>query len=87
MARPLELLYDARHNYYFTQVALARLLEGAGYRVEAWRADRAYLGRWLSEPAPWFLVAGGRALDLVSAVVRRPYRWTAYCKAVSETLS
>jgi len=87
MARPLELLYDARHNYYFTQVALARLLEGAGYRVEAWRADRAYLGRWLSEPAPWYLVAGGRVLDVVSAMVRRPYRWTAYCKAVSEPLS
>ena len=78
--RPLELLYDARHNYYFTPSALARLLDDAGFRAERWRADRAYLGRWVSEPAPWYLFAGGFLVDLVSLLVGRPYRRTVYCR-------
>ena len=80
--RPLELLYDARHNYYFTPLALARLIETAGFRIERWRADRAYLGRWLAEPAPSYLVAGGFILDLLSVAVGRPYRRTALCRRV-----
>lgn len=79
--RALELLYDARHNYYFTAAALGRLLEDSGFRVERWRADRAYLGRWLSEPAPWYLVAGGSVLDAISLPLGLPYRRTAIAKA------
>ena len=78
--RPLELLYDARHNYYFTGTALRRLLEGSGLRIERWRADRAYLGRWLAEPAPWYLVVGGYVVDLVSLPLRLQYRRTALCR-------
>jgi len=79
-ARALELLYDARHNYYFTRTALARLLESEGFAVERWRGDRAHLGRWLSEPAPWYLVAGGGVVDVLSYAVGRPYRRTALCR-------
>jgi 2-polyprenyl-3-methyl-5-hydroxy-6-metoxy-1,4-benzoquinol methylase len=78
--RPLELLYDARHNHYFTRAALVRVLGDAGFHVERWRTDRAYLGRWVSEPAPWYLFAGGFLLDVASLLVRRPYRRTAYCR-------
>ncbi len=77
--RPLELLYDYRHNYYFTHAALARLLAAASLRVVRWRADRAYLGRWLAEPTPWPLRAGGSVLDLLSFAIGRPYRRTAFC--------
>lgn len=80
--RALELLYDARHNYYFTGASLAGLLDGAGFRVERWRTDRAYLGRWLAEPAPWYLVAGGYVVDLLSLLVRLPYRRSALCRVV-----
>jgi len=76
--RPIELLYDARHNWYFTRTALARLLASAGFRVERWCSNRAYLGRWLAEPAPWHIVAGGHVIDVLSAAARRPYRWTVY---------
>src|SRR5205807_2163563 len=62
--RILELLYDFRHNYYFTKPALAALLERSGFRIERWRAHRAHLGRWLAEPAPWYLFAGGLVLDV-----------------------
>jgi SAM-dependent methyltransferase len=82
--RPIELLYDARHNYYFTPPALARLIETAGFRIERWHADRAYLGRWLAEPAPSYLVAGGFVLDLLSVAVGRPYRRTALCRRVGD---
>lgn len=86
LVRPLELLYDARHNYYFTRRALKRLVESSDFRIERWRADRAYLGRWVSEPAPSYLVAGGFAVDVASVVVGRQYRHTALCrKSLSAT--
>jgi len=75
--RVLELLYDARHNYYFTGESLRRLLDRSGFRLERWRADRAYLGRWLAEPAPAYLVLGGYLVDLASMPLRLPYRRTA----------
>lgn len=78
--RVLELLYDFRHNYYFTGTALARLLSRSGFRVERWRADRAYLGRWLAEPAPGYVVAGGYLIDVLSLPFRLQYRRTAICR-------
>ncbi|TMA78864.1 MAG: class I SAM-dependent methyltransferase [Deltaproteobacteria bacterium] len=82
VARPVELLYDARHNYYFTAASLGRLLEDGGFRVERWRTDRAYLGRWLAEPAPWYLVAGGYVVDTLSLLLRLQYRRTAICRII-----
>jgi SAM-dependent methyltransferase len=78
--RVLELLYDARHNYYFNGRSLRRLLERTGFRLERWRADRAYLGRWLAEPAPAYLLLGGYLVDLVSLPLRLQYRRTALCR-------
>ena len=79
--RVLELLYDARHNYYFTGEALRRLLDRSGLRLERWRSDRAYLGRWLAEPAPSYLVLGGYLVDLASIPLGLPYRRTAIARA------
>jgi SAM-dependent methyltransferase len=78
--RPLELLYDAHHNYYFTPAALTRALTSSGFAIDGWRADRAHLGRWLNEPAPWYLVAGGLVLDALSVAAGLPYRRTALCR-------
>ena len=82
VARPVELLYDARHNYYFTAASLGRLLEDGGFRVERWRTDQAYLSRWLAEPAPWYLVAGGYVVDTLSLLLRLQYRRTAICRII-----
>ena len=76
----LELLYDARHNYYFTREALRRVLVRSGFRIDRWRADRAYLGRWLAEPASPVVVAGGYLIDLASGPLGLPYRRTAICR-------
>lgn len=80
LRRPVELLYDARHNYYFSRRSLLSLLDRAGFSAQRWRSHRAYLGRWLSEPAPWYLVAGGFVIDLLSLPLNRAYRRTAYCR-------
>jgi 2-polyprenyl-3-methyl-5-hydroxy-6-metoxy-1,4-benzoquinol methylase len=77
--RILELLYDSRHNYYFTGRSLRRLLERSGFQVARWRADRAYLGRWLAEPAPFYVVMGGSVVDFLSLPLRLEYRRTALC--------
>ena len=79
-ARVLELLYDDRHNYYFTESSLRGLLERNGFRIARWRSDRAYLGRWLAEPAPAWIVAGGYAIDLLSLPLGLQYRRTALCR-------
>ncbi len=78
--RILELLYDSHHNYYFTLNSLSRLLSSEGLTVERWRSDRAYLSRWVTQPAPWYLLAGGFLIDLLSLPLDRPYRRTAYCR-------
>jgi SAM-dependent methyltransferase len=80
LSRPLELLYDARHNCYFTPSTLDGLLRRAGLRVSGRSAYRAHLGRWLSEPAPAFIRIGGAVVDLLSVAVRRQYRQLVYCK-------
>lgn len=79
----LELLYDARHSHYFTRPALARLLAEQRFGIESWRAGRAHLGRWLSEPAPRLVVAGGVLVDWLSLLVGRPYRRTALCRRLA----
>jgi len=87
MRRPLELLYDARHNHYFTRTALLHLLADGGFEAVRWRVDRAHLGRWVSEPAPWYLFAGGAVVDVVSLLVGRPYRRTVYCRVRGDSVS
>ncbi|HEY2776228.1 MAG TPA: class I SAM-dependent methyltransferase [Candidatus Binatia bacterium] len=76
---PLELLYDKRHNHYFTGASLSVLLGRHGFRVEQSRSHRAHLGRWLSEPAPAAVVAGGAILDALSVPLRRCYRQLLFC--------
>lgn len=79
LSSPLELLYDKRHNHYFTAKALARLLSRHGFRVERAATHRAHLGRWLSEPASRPVLAGAEVIDLLSVPLGKPYRQLLYC--------
>jgi len=81
IASPLELLYDKRHNHYFTSRTLRTLLARHGFRVEHAQTHRAHLGRWLSEPASAVVLAGAEIIDLLSIPLRRPYRQLLYCVA------
>lgn len=78
---PLELLYDKRHNHYFTARTLATLLARHGLRIEHSRTHRAHLGRWLSEPAGRVVLAGAEVIDVLSIPLGRPYRQLLYCVA------
>lgn len=79
LSSPLELLYDKRHNHYFTSRTLRTLLAGHGLRVEHATTHQAHLGRWLSEPAGRVVLAGAEVIDLLSIPLRRPYRQLLYC--------
>lgn len=76
---PLELLYDKRHNHYFTARTLRTLLARHGLRVDHTATHRAHLGRWLSEPASRLVLAGAEFVDVLSVPLRRPYRQLLYC--------
>lgn len=81
MTSPLELLYDKRHNHYFTSATLRRLIEGHGLRIHRVVTHRAHLRRWLSEPAGRLVLAVAEVLDLLSVPLRRPYRQLLYVTA------
>lgn len=83
VTEPLELLYDARHNFYFSRESLDRLLATAGFEVTLRRSHGAHLGRWLSEPASLPVRAGGAVVDAASRLVGRRYRQLLLCRAVS----
>jgi len=75
-----ELLYDARHNYYFSRRTLAAVLTSVGLTVERTASYRAHLGRWLAEPAPAAIKLGGDIIDAASTVVGRRYRQLLICR-------
>lgn len=81
LTAPLELLYDKRHNHYFTAATLRTLLARHGFRIEKAETHRAHLGRWLSEPVHPVVLAAAEAIDLLSVPLRRPYRQLLYCVA------
>jgi 2-polyprenyl-3-methyl-5-hydroxy-6-metoxy-1,4-benzoquinol methylase len=81
MTSPLELLYDKRHNHYFTSKTLATLLGRHGFSIERADTHRAHLGRWLSEPASPLVLAGAAVIDALSVPLGRPYRQLIYCVA------
>jgi 2-polyprenyl-3-methyl-5-hydroxy-6-metoxy-1,4-benzoquinol methylase len=78
---PLELLYDKRHNHYFTARTLAALLAASELRLERAATHRAHLGRWMSEPASLPILFGAGILDLLSVPLGRSYRQLLYCVA------
>ncbi len=75
-----ELLYDARHNFYFDQATLAATLGAAGFRTESTSRYRAHLGRWLAEPASLPVRLAGDAIDAASVLLGRQYRQLLICR-------
>ncbi len=80
--RPLELLYDRRHNYYFDRPTLDRLLSATGFEVIDRRAHRAHLRRWLSDPPGAAIGVAGEIIDAISVVTGRLYRQLLLCRPI-----
>ena len=78
--RGIELLYDARHNYYFSQETLAKILKKKGLSTDHKASYRAHLGRWLAEPVPAFVKLSGDIVDAASGLVGRRYRQLLICR-------
>lgn len=80
LSRPVELLYDAHHCFYFTEKTLENLLSRCGFRTLERYHYRAHLGRWLIEPAPAWMRAGTEVVDWLSIPLGRQYRQFVLCE-------
>lgn len=80
LSRPIELLYDQRHCYYFTEHTLDVALMRAGLQVEERLRHRAHLDRWLVEPAPRWMLAGAELIDWLSIPLSLQYRQLVLCR-------
>ncbi len=80
LRRPLELLYDRRHNFYFDGDRLGLLLAECGFETIERETYPAYLGRWLSEPVSPLLRLGGDAIDFLSRWIGGRYRQLLICR-------
>jgi len=78
--RPLVLLYDIHHNYFFDPRTITELLERAGFRAVEIDWMDADIDRWQNVPIPPLLAFGSRILDRVARVIGRPYRMIVYAR-------
>lgn len=76
--KPLVLLYDIHHNFFFDPRTIRGLLLRAGFEsVEIDWMD-ADIDRWQNVPIPPLMALGSRILDRVARVIGRPYRMIVY---------
>ena len=80
ISRPIELLYDAHHCFYFTEQTLANLVSRSGFEILERYNYRAHLNRWLIEPAPAWMRAGTEVVDWLSIPLNRQYRQAILCR-------
>ena len=73
--RPLELLYDIHHNFFFDAGTLGRLVRRAGFEGELeWDRLAANIERWQNVPIPPVLAFGSKCLDRVARLTGQDYR-------------
>mgnify|MGYP002623821425 CR=1 FL=1 len=76
--RPLTLLYDIHHNFFFDAGTIEAMLARAGFRRLEIDWLEAHIERWQNVPIPAPLALGTKALDVASRVVGQPYRMLVY---------
>lgn len=79
--KAVELLYDKRHNFYFTQKSLDKVLVNEGFEIQNRIHHRAHLDRWLSEPAPRLMLIAADTIDHLSVLVGLQYRQLVFCRS------
>jgi SAM-dependent methyltransferase len=75
VSRPLILLYDIHHNFFFDEDTLGRSIRRAGFAGELeWDRLAANIDRWQNVPIPPLLALGSKCLDRVARITRQDYR-------------
>lgn len=78
--KPLILLYDIHHNFFFDPRTIATLLERAGFELVEIDWMDADIDRWQNVPIPPLLAFGSRLLDRAARVIGSPYRMIVYAR-------
>lgn len=78
--KPLILLYDIHHNYFFDPRTIGTLLERAGFELVEIDWMDADIERWQNVPIPPLLAFGSRVLDRAARMIGRPYRMIVYAR-------
>lgn len=78
--KPLILLYDIHHNYFFDPRTIGALLERAGFELVEIDWMDADIERWQNVPIPPLLALGSRVLDRAARVIGTPYRMIVYAR-------
>jgi SAM-dependent methyltransferase len=76
--RPLALLYDIHHNFFFDAATLEAMLRRAGYARFEHDWLEAHIERWQNVAIPAPLALGTKLLDLASRHVGQPYRMVVF---------
>jgi len=76
--RPLILLYDIHHNYFFDPRTIGALLDRAGFDLVEIDWMDADIDRWQNVPIPPLLAFGSRVLDRAARMIGKPYRMIVY---------
>ena len=79
-SRPLVLLYDIHHNFFFDPRTISDLVDRAGFGTVEIDWMDADIDRWQNVPIPPVLSAGSKLLDRVARVVGQPYRMIVYAR-------
>lgn len=78
--RPLLLLYDIHHNFFFDPRTLRGLLVRGGFEDVEVDWLEAHIERWQNVPIPRLLALGSDALDVASRYVGERYRMIVYAR-------
>lgn len=80
LRKPLILLYDIHHNYFFDPQTIGALLDRAGFELVEIDGMDADIDRWQNVPIPPLLAFGSRVLDRAARLIGKPYRMIVYAR-------
>jgi hypothetical protein len=82
--RPLVLLYDIHHNFFFDEATMRGMLSRGGFEDVELDWLEAHIERWQNVPIPKLLALGTDALDVASRLVGQRYRMIVYARKAAD---
>lgn len=78
--KPLVLLYDIHHNFFFDEQTMRGMLSKARFDHVEFDWMEANIDRWQNVPIPPLLAWGTKALDKAAQLVGQPYRMIVFAR-------